>query len=43
MNSVTQKSVNSGHELNGCLKLSCENENLEVQEGILIATEVAFP
>lgn len=42
MDSVTEKAVNPGHEFNGRLKLSRQDENLEVKEGILVPIEMAF-
>lgn len=42
MDSVAEEAVNPGHELNGCLKLSRQDENLEVKEGVLVSIEMAF-
>lgn len=42
MDSVAEEAVNPGHELNGCLKLSRQDENLEVKEGVLVPIEMAF-
>lgn len=42
MDSVAEEAVNPGHELNGRLKLSRQDENLEVKEGVLVPIEMAF-
>lgn len=42
VDSVREKAVNPGHKLNGRLKLSRQDENLEVKEGVLVPIEMAF-
>lgn len=42
MDSVAEEAVNPGHELDGRLKLSRQDENLKVKEGVLVPIEMAF-
>lgn len=39
---MVEEAVNSGYEFNGCFKLSRQDENLEVKEGVLVFIEMVF-
>lgn len=39
---MVEEAVNSGYEFNGCFKLSRQDENLEVKEGVLVFIEFMF-
>lgn len=42
VDSMAEEAVNPGHELDGRLKLSRQDENLKVKEGVLVPIEMAF-
>ncbi len=42
MHSVTPKSLNAEQESHRCLKLSCQEQHLDIQEGLLARREMGL-
>ena len=43
VNGVASNTLNTRHELNGCLELGSQEQHFKVEEGLLVGVEVTLP